>query len=55
VPPYPYHQLTAMVREHQRDLYRTDTVRAGWTRAKPALTGRRPFLVRLLNRVVGPR
>ncbi len=57
MPLYPYHLMAALVREHHRELYRTGIPRArcSQTGAEAGVAVRRPLLVRLLNRVAGPR
>jgi hypothetical protein len=57
VPPYPYHLLTALISEHHREVYATDprATRRNRPSTEPGGARPRPLLVRLLNRVVGPR
>lgn len=57
MPPYPYHLLTALISEHHRELYARDPRAARRDRpcTQAGAARRRPMLVRLLNRVVGPR
>lgn len=57
MPPYPYHSLVALIAEHRREVYptRPRPELVDRTRRRATVVGCRTLLVRVLNRVVGPR